>query len=582
MPNIPQNFLTNLTDFLRSIPALDEETNRDSLLSGLPRSITDHIERSRAQSTDLENIVQEFSESGRITAGEFRGAHPLEVVLRHTRRYVADTEKELTLNDLIDELCSHIELPLPELEKLNLDFTNRQEEIRAIISDYAPAYYLVDGPAGYGKSQLLKEGLKPRFEESGWRCALAQIQEGDTLQGVAKELAEELGVELSQDRELSYGQRLGGALRREQWGEEEGVVLLLDLNGRPNLQILKELVESFIPDIHNTLKHCEFFSSRHNPFRAVIAARSVTSLPAIISSAVPFGSLTLRAFDYGIVLDSAYNYLGNDTRESVSRLAAHLIYLTGGHPGCIATVLALYKSYYWAPTDVLSRRIRIWRGIIRDVTDKICDEMPSSATELEELVSELCVFRCLDYQLLERFAKEVSCTAVKDSVSLADRLTATYIFDWSDDNRLIRDNITRRLLAIRLQQQRPGRFISLCGDAQEFCFDQLVERGDGAEIWLVEYLFQILQQQLGSIHDPRIRDQLREEFWNTAVPTALKAYFGREQAKPHYFERVPLVRRIEQDWEFCFTVNYYLRRDTYNDETYLRLLQEIEEFSIEE
>ena len=43
-------------------------------------------------------------------------------------------------------------------------------------------------------------------------------------------------------------------------------------------------------------------------------------------------------------------------------------------------------------------------------------------------------------------------------------------------------------------------------------------------------------------------------------------------------EQYALNQVLEEDWEFRFTVNYYLRQDQYNEEPYDRLLQEVDRF----
>ena len=76
------------------------------------------------------------------------------------------------------------------------------------------------------------------------------------------------------------------------------------------------------------------------------------------------------------------------------------------------------------------------------------------------------------------------------------------------------------------------------------------------------------------------RVEIRRTFFENTVPVALKLLLtGSRDSKSQY---TVLKRALERDWEFKFTVNYFLREDQYNSEPYESLLQVIETFFTDE
>jgi hypothetical protein len=163
-----------------------------------------------------------------------------------------------------------------------IPFTNRQDEMELILYSLAPAYYLLDAPAGYGKTELLKE-LERRFGERGWVVAYVSVEEKDTLSGLVTALAKRLDLDansiLAQSVRLPPGLCLSGALKlqREDDITKKGLVLLIDLEKRPSLPIVKELLGGFIPNVQENLCTLEFFASKHNRFRVILAGRHLAA-----------------------------------------------------------------------------------------------------------------------------------------------------------------------------------------------------------------------------------------------------------------------------------------------------------------
>ncbi|MBN1874607.1 MAG: AAA family ATPase [Anaerolineae bacterium] len=455
-----------------------------------------------------------------------------------------------------------------------ITFADRQDEISKIISLYAPAYYLIDAPAGYGKTELLRE-LEKRFQEKGWRCAYVAIDENDTYQDILWKLAIKLDVELPRDTSLE-SQSLGRALCKIEWGTEQGLLLLLDLEKKPSPSILQNLIKDLVPEIQSSLKSLDFSQSAHNPFRVIIAGRYIAAHSNEHSSRISFNPLLLEPFNYDVLHDIARYYLNNETEDSISELAAHLMYLTGGHPGCVAQILKSYKDSGWMSDDLVVCELQTCKGIVQSVAEEVYDELPASIVGFNTLIERLSLFRYLDYALLDHFAQDANLPEIPDATTLSDHLTITCLF--SRDKRLIKDDIVRRLLAIRIRDRSQEEFVRLCQKAQALCLERLQDPRGEAEVWCIEYLFEVLQEYAGVIQDEDQRSCLRKRFWDKEVPFVLRTYFSRGLVEQIEFERSTLIQMVERDWEFQFMVNYYLREQQYNDRPYRSLSDKISNF----
>jgi hypothetical protein len=392
---------------------------------------------------------------------------------------------------------------------------------------------------------------------------------------LANALAQELGVSLtiSSDARL-LGANLATAIKQQKKDviAQEGLVLLIDLGKRPSLK-MKDLLEGFIPGVQDNLRTLEFFATKHNRFRVILAGRSLAGRKEIASAPLPMKVLKLTPFDYKVVRDTARDYLPGYTENSVMQIAAHVMYLTGGHPGCMAHALEICKKTGFSPDYFL-------RFCAEDVLDAVWREVDNVRNDillkLRKILDKLCVFHYLDYAILRRLISGDSpvIQGYDSEYDLADELTGTYLLDW--ENRLLRDDITRRLLAMRLRQEVGAEgFSSCCQQAQTICADYLQEpTTQMPEMWAIEYLFQSLQQYTDLIRDVAKRSRICQSF-SDEMRKALELLTDGRNAR---VEQNALKQALDKDWEFRFTVNYYLRKDRYSDEPYEKLQGEIDSF----
>jgi hypothetical protein len=361
-------------------------------------------------------------------------------------------------------------------------FTNREDDIAKISSDYSPAITVVSGPAGYGKTELLLE-LRRRFEEKDWVVAYVTFTENSKVSHLPHLLAAELGLD-SDDKwqmpsRISLGGRFANAVFSRLQGKvsQKGLVILIDIDKSTRLDS-DELgdLRDFITDVMRTLSASTFFQEKHNPFRVVLAGRNIVDAATTDSDIDRFfeNKITLEPFDYAVILRTAEKYLPSRSSSVIPQLAAHLLFVTGGHPGCIAGILEMYESHYGlVPEDFFLEHERyIWIMLVQPVVDVVRDEIPESFEGFRTLLDSASVFRWLDNEILAHLLKSNGLLGRFTPHDLADRLTETYLYN--RELRLLRDAITRRLLAIRLRHNDVEKFSRLCSEAQDICAQHIL------------------------------------------------------------------------------------------------------------
>lgn len=450
-------------------------------------------------------------------------------------------------------------------------FVDREFELQFIQSGLSPAYFILDAPAGFGKTALLQQ-LKSNFYQQNWLSAYTAVDSNSTLSDLVKALADELNITslLAQKGDLRpWGMRFGTALQNH-WEmlDKNGLVLLIDLDERTPPHVFKELIEDFIPDVYACMRVLRFFERKQNRFRIILAGRSLAPPPKTDVS-IPLAIVSLRPFKFHVVQDMARSWLPQLADETIQQLVAHLFYMTGGHPGSLVQTLRLFQQRGGVPDFFLSHYDEeIWKNIIRPVVEEIRIDIGERSTTL----AELSVLRHHNYKVLEELLdfKKFRATHL-NAIYLADDLTTNYLLN--RNGRFLRDDMTRRLFAIQQRRDAPDYFSQQCQKAQLICAQELKKKSVRApEIWMVEYLFQYLQQHV-DIQDPALRRDIRQEFFDKQVPEASRMFMTASIDEHRMEAYQALKKQLSEDWEFQFVVNYYLREQTYQDTDAFNQLQ---------
>ncbi len=473
----------------------------------------------------------------------------------------------------------------PTAVPVKIPFTNRENELQLIQTLLGPAYFILDAPAGFGKTALLKQ-LYTHFTENDWLCAYTAVDEHSTLPDLVKALADELNIThllakkpgaefLSQSRDTRpWGMRFGVALQKH-WDdlEKQGLVLLIDLDQHAPTAIAKGLIDEFIPQVYSCLRALKTFTRKQNRFRIVLAGRALAPPPKTIVP-IPLRIIEMHPFSYATLRDATRQFLPQLAEDAIDQLAAHIFHLTGGHPGSASAALEIFQQQGGTP-DFFMQFLgeSIWRDVVRPFVEEIQENLGHRS----EILTELGLLRYSNYTVLDQIVRARCLNYAGTAHELADDLTINYLLN--RNGRFLTDDLTRRLFAIQKQWQHKTTYTQLCLEAQSICANELREESiQSPEIWTIEYLFQFLQQH-AIVQDPARRPEIREEFFQHQVPTALKLFMEARSVKHRLEEYQALNQQIDTDWEFRFAVNYYLRDHQYADNNaYTRLQRQINHY----
>jgi nucleoside phosphorylase len=471
----------------------------------------------------------------------------------------------------------------------HVPFTNRQDELNELTAISASGQcYAVNAPPGYGKTDLMKQ-VEERFKENGWDCGRAELNSSSTMEEVANSLSQKLEIKLNPDLKLSWGLRFSGELRKKYDSKAPiGVALIIDLNGQPTEELLKDLLENFIPQVRRTLMVMANFYSRQSLLRIILAGRYLNTSDAVREAQIKerFILYPLSPFTYDVVVQSTQRYLPNNGSEW-DDLAAHILFLTGGHPGCTAYSLELFRSAGLSLADFLELYTQDIRQKVSTVTQAIVDVLVAKDPNLFLVVTGiLSLLRYVDnYAVQDILEFHPECN-VRDHHDLWNRLKGIHLLE--KEPRFLEDSIARRLLACRLRDTpfQSGRYEELKTKARKICLRRISpeSRSSPIERWVVEFLYQSLQPlNQGGMKERSARQLLRQRFFEQTVPEAMDHFlFNRDISEDDWSVEINALlteMNMDRQWEFRFVVNYYLTDEHFTNEPFEELQRQIFQYN---
>ena len=471
-----------------------------------------------------------------------------------TDKFIDQVQEDL-LRWLTDNIKEPTAKKIPQIQ-----FVNRSEELRRILSDFGPAYPLIIGPLGYGKTRLLQE-LKIRFEDAGWLAHYSEADRFVNKQVEFKDFINELSDQVLTSKENKY---------------QKGLVLLLDLVS-PEAQGHFPILMETIKDRREFLRQRRKFFDYERDFKVVFASRYSLSDWEHRQPLLGFEPIPLSTFTFDIIQESIGRYM-DISNEYLGILSAHVMYLTGGHPDCVSQIVKTYKNVNETVDTFISENFKkIISNIVLPVIKEIEIENVHSLNSDVNLFVNSNVLRCIYAPVLQglidhHFGKYEA----KDGFSLSDKLTTSKLFTKKTDTSLIEDGLLRRLFAIRLWYMEPDKFIDYCETAQELCLEYFQsERCYMPEYWFLEYLFQFLQKSASCIGEQKQRDLIREKFY---IELDRLLDILNQTVDDVRVEGNNILDLIKNDWEFAFTVNYYLRGEQFNQDQIKKVQAKIQRY----
>lgn len=494
----------------------------------------------------------------------------------------------------------------PELvqTELTIGFTNRDEERKrlAYVSGAPTLYFVIDAPAGYGKSTLLRQ-LQKEYNAKKWAYSLVQVSEESNIEDLDVALHTNFELDgqnltLTRNR-FSSGTTLGRSLVsrfQSELPDGRGIVILIDLDKKPNEQLTENLFSEFIPNLFQTLERLETMKQRILKLYVIVAGRSLIATADNYRKTLSLSYIPLSPFKFEDIYSSAKDHFGIGITDDFLKAVAGLAMCLGaGHPGCMSHIFHHFKEECdVSENDCLEQHgLYLWNRYISDYATQVCDQM-GSIVENPEIYYLLSLFRYVDDHILDEIVNQYGPGTIRDGSELGDKLVNSYLFQRRTNLGLIGDSIVRRLMAMNLCLSEPARFLDLCHRAQELCKNNLSSTLSNSNFWVIEFLFQCLQEYMGirlnKIVTRGVSEIEKSErfhfFVNTKLPEIIEALNGvfhkQSTDKDGTFSRRARGKQLLQmlkdpeQWEFRFVLNYHFGNNAHDDTPFQDVLSNLQ------
>ena len=464
-----------------------------------------------------------------------------------------------------------------------LKFVNRSKEIDDLMSATDRSqYWLINAPAGYGKTELLKE-LDSKFKERNHTTLFFSITSDTTKRSVIDFFKKQYKYIENIDIN-NFGTELGH--RNSVVLEQNKFILLIDFDKELNIDLL-DWFQEIVKQIRRVFIHQNDYILHPDRFIVVFSGRYLFKYQH-----KAYQELTLSDFNYQNVRESCQNSQPNLNINALSLIAAHIMFLTGGHPLCISLGLQIIGDE--PPGYMLEQRKQIF-CTIKEIWEDIQTELVQKGKEigadwLKDFLIISSVFRFFDIRIIKRI-KDSLLNINKNEYDIDSVLRKISYLKWDNRNKIFSDGIVRNITIIYLREYEPKRFKELC----EFAVDQCIYRINSfkhsvLDIWFQEYIYYSIQLREPDVYDDESRYVFIKDFYENGILNqgivALKTRVQKEFNNNYKFKISQILETLiktlslgndETDIELIFKLNYCLRidADTYNDEPVNRLKTEL-------
>lgn len=465
----------------------------------------------------------------------------------HVINCLRERRPDIPLADLIE---------IPNVQRIN--FVNRDPERNEACGHTAVAYLLFDAPCGYGKTELLKVVEYTYFRDN-WFCIPMEVKERDlTARQLAKNILAAAGdatpEEMDHLRVWDLGMQLGGCVKGEvKRLRMGGVVMTVDNIERLPTSEVKPFINEFVYALYSGLRPIKF--------HVRLAGRYTHTLWRNAGGQITFNVRTLTPFRLRYVRETLRRLA--PAQKWLPLRAAYLMYLTGGHPGCMSQIIE-QLNFDQHPEGAMSEHEPRYRQLVLENIEAIRRTIPEN---LREPFDVLSIFRRYSYRQLNKILERELIHYPGGADELEHALTATYFVRRSGG--FIQDDIVRRLLALRMYWQAPDRFCDLSAEARDLYAEELQAGSRRPAIIVAEALYQELQYRYHACDGSTVeRQRLRDEFFAPEGLVDSYLHYLESDPDPHDAKEnflALLQNEGEADWELRFAFNFYLRDTDYDE-----------------
>jgi hypothetical protein len=448
----------------------------------------------------------------------------------------------------------------------SIEFVNRRDEIQKIKEIYRNMYYprclLISAPSGYGKSKLLAN-IKRQFQYQGGVCFYVEVSRSYTIKDIASSILQRPdsnGMRSPKEYGFEVAHHLITSVNAT---KPESILLIIDGIEALEKETVGQFLHEFMPAANEGLQSVKY----NNKLRLILSGRYIEGWPRFYKNISQ--PITLSPFTFPVVQDTVKIFLTKKqipfSEKQQQDFAAHLMYFTGGHPGCMIEILNDFRVGYPIQDFFVGKKEQHYKNVLKKVIDGIRYHITD---QLRDIISTLSVVRRFDPLFLRWFIEKGLITWSKSEYELENLLLQTYLVN--RENSFLKDDITRRLLAIHLRKTDLQYFIKVCEESIS-CYHVMLKdlKTYKSELVAIEILYQKLQLLVYKGYDDK------DQFFESLAET-LHALVSEQDS---WAVMDSFIEYLSDDWEFRFTLNYLLRKEIYSDEyPFKELMERIEDF----
>lgn len=476
----------------------------------------------------------------------------------------------------------HIEIELEDAEKTikelenlsnrrqisiqegNLQFQNQIDAVNAIINQRQIGSFVIDAPAGYGKTYLLEE-LRLRLVQDGWYVRLLSFRKSKASvanqQGAIDFICDSLGIQQATEPS-KVGYAVANTLRTKTsgtLGDVKGAFLLLDsaeLMFRDRLESPYTKIKQFFAGLNKASADFDNFR-----VRVIVAGRYIVDDRLMAIDVQP---IQLKVFDLNIVQQAVDSYLedrqNRRKHEWNEEFAKHVMYVTGGHPQMIRQLLTTEFENYTTAIDlehwITAEKKNIEEHIITPTIAEIRKDIPDGDALWEDLL-RLCVFRKFNKQII----RDLFPQRIEKPFQYTDRLERYGLV--TRDESFYKDGVLRPAMVRWLQFTDNSKLASCCGAAYAIFEQQLLHPSyDGFRPPAI--VRELLYVHLLELHPLALTSDTRMvQLEQAKLQEKMLGYVGqlRQLSDDYDIEELiyDLRRALLSDGEIRFLYNYLFR-----------------------
>ena len=455
------------------------------------------------------------------------------------------------------------------------EFVDREDELTQLrverLRMARSPYTLVNAPAGYGKSYLLRHLIDMIRSDQvlcqKWCARYADfgLMAAESRQPIVF-MARSLTGSTQDEARLSTDVVCDVVVNELSAPLPEGrraVLLIFDAVGQLDTQARRWLYE-----LLNDLRACTRVGRQEIiVVRAIIAARDVDSfwdgyVEAYPRLPVP-QRITLRPFDNHAIRELILNHaqaagITDLLDETVTQLADEVEYLGGGHPKVIHGLIdqLLGQSFAIGPVSryFAQDRERLVHTVLFPVAD---DLLASLEPGIVNAVQTLSIFRRVNANTVQALVAAGVLSPDANEIKLLGDMQRAHLLNGPDIREpFYRDPLMRRILALNMAHESPAQFYHLNEIALELYGGWIHNLGESLPdtplkatqrlLSIVEWLFHALQG---------------ERVDQDALCSGLRGHIGALGANPSLSVADLIADEIRRDTEVCYLLRHRLGDD---------------------